>query len=144
MIQIIKTAKPTNFITWIVLVLFTGLLTIGCSKSHDAVTTNSSTIATTTGNWRISLYWDKKDETSNFSGYNFSFNTSGQVTASNGTNTVNGTWTESSTRMTLNFGADPLLSKINNDYLKEEKTTSSIKLKDDNPTKDEKLYFLKN
>ncbi len=45
------------------------------------------------GKWRISKFIDSgTDETGNFTGYNFDFGTSGSVTATNGTNSYNGTW----------------------------------------------------
>ena len=125
----------------ILVTLFTTLQSSTCSN-NDAVVINNT--ATPAGTWRVNLYWDSKDETNKFSGYNFTFATGGQVTATNGINTVTGTWSESSSRLILNFGADVLFSKISHDYLKEEKTIASIKLKDDNPLKDEKLQFVKN
>ncbi|MBK7433142.1 MAG: hypothetical protein IPI66_04015 [Chitinophagaceae bacterium] len=136
-----KTRGINLFLALSLVTLFTTLQSSTCSKSDDVVTNTTGTPA---GTWRVSLYWDSKDETSKFTGYNFTFAAGGQVTATNGASTVTGTWTETSTRMILDFGADPLFSKISDDYLKEEKTSVSIKLKDDNPLKDEKVQFVKN
>lgn len=134
--------KGTNLLLALAMVtFFSTLQSSTCSKSDDMT---SNTTGTPAGTWRIGLYWDTKDETSKFAGYNFTFGSGGQVTASNGSNTVSGTWSEGSSRMVLNFGSDPLFGKISNDFLKEEKTSSSIKLKDDNPLKDEKVQFIKN
>lgn len=45
------------------------------------------------GTWRVTLYDDSgTNETSHFTGYNFTFGTSGTLSATNGTNTYNGTW----------------------------------------------------
>lgn len=45
------------------------------------------------GTWRITRFIDSgTDETNDFSGYNFTFNSSGVLTASNGTNNFSGTW----------------------------------------------------
>lgn len=45
------------------------------------------------GTWRITKFIDSdEDETNNFAGYNFTFGDSGVLTASNGTNTYEGTW----------------------------------------------------
>jgi hypothetical protein len=60
------------------------------------------------------------------------------------TGSVTGSWSESASRLVINFGTDPLLGKLNDDFLKEEKTIASIKLSDDNPLKNEKLQFAKN
>jgi len=45
------------------------------------------------GTWHISKFIDSgTDEAYHFTGYNFSFNSSGVLNASNGTNSYNGTW----------------------------------------------------
>ena len=141
MIQSFKTKGINLFLALSLVTLFTTLQSSTCSKSDDIAPTVSGTPS---GTWRVSLYWDSKDETYKFSGYNFTFTTGGQVTATNGSSTVTGTWIESSSKFTLDFGADPLFSNISDDYLKEEKTASSIKLKDDNPLKDERVQFVRN
>ena len=141
MFQSFKTKGINLFLALSLVTFFTTLQSSTCSKSDDVVTNTTGTPA---GTWRVSLYWDSKDETYKFTGYNFTFFTNGQVTATNGSNIVSGTWSETSSRLTLNFGTDPLFSKISDDYLKEEKTIGSIKLKDDNPLKDEKVQFVKN
>ena len=141
MIQSFKTRGINLFLALALVTFFTTLQSSTCSKSDDIAPTTSGTPA---GTWRISLYWDDKDETYKFSGYNFTFTAGGQVTATNGSSTVTGAWSESSSKFILDFGADPLFSQINDDYLKEEKTASSIKLKDDNPLRDEKVQFVRN
>lgn len=141
MYQSIKTKGINIFLALALVLFFTTLQSASCSKSDDVVTNSTGTPA---GTWRVSLYWDGKDETYKFTGYNFTFSPGGQVSATNGSSTVTGTWSESSSRLILNFGTDPLFSKISDDYLKEEKTNVSIKLKDDNPLKDEKVQFVKN
>ena len=141
MFQSFKTKGINLFLALSLVTFFTTLQSSTCSKSDDVVTNTTGTPA---GTWRVSLYWDSKDETYKFTGYNFTFFTNGQVTATNASNIVSGTWSETSSRLTLNFGTDPLFSKISDDYLKEEKTIASIKLKDDNPLKDEKVQFVKN
>lgn len=45
------------------------------------------------GTWRITNFNDSgENETSDFSGYDFSFNSDGSLVATNGTNTLTGTW----------------------------------------------------
>jgi hypothetical protein len=45
------------------------------------------------GNWVITYFFDTdSDETSNYSGYEFTFGENGVLTASNETNTYTGTW----------------------------------------------------
>lgn len=121
--------------------IFLGLQSFTCSKNDDVV---PITTGTPSGTWRVSLYWDSGDETSKFNGYTFTFMNGGQVTATNGTNTIAGSWSETSTRMSLDFGNDPLFKKISDDYLKLTKNSSTILLKDDNPLKDERVQFSSN
>ncbi len=135
------TTKSFNLLSALILVsLFTTLQSSSCSKDDDVAAIGPAI----SGAWKVSIYWDKKDETSKFTGYSFVFNSGGQVVASKGAVNVNGTWSESSTKLNINFGADPVLSNINKDWLKVEKTATSIKLKDDNSASDERVEFIKN
>ncbi|MCF6224316.1 MAG: hypothetical protein L3J34_11395 [Flavobacteriaceae bacterium] len=69
-----------------------------CSTDDDGSSNNSLQIAQVqsvveSGTWRITNFNDSgQDETSDFTGYNFTFATDGTLTASNGTTTLNGTW----------------------------------------------------
>jgi hypothetical protein len=134
----IKSIKPVAALV----IIFTMLLSSSCSKKDDVAVINSTPAIT--GTYRISFYWDKKDETSNFSGYNFSFNSGGQATATKGGITVKGTWSETSTKFIIDFGTDAVLSDLNDDWQIVEKTATSIKLKDDNPLQDDQVTFTKN
>ncbi len=111
-----------------------------CSKNDDT----AGTTGNITGNWKVSLYWDNSDETAKFSGYSFEFKSTGQVTATKGVSVVTGTWSETSSKLIIDFGTHPLLSELNDDWLRLEKTTTLIKLKDDNPAQDDKLEFVRN
>jgi hypothetical protein len=135
----LKTKAFNLFSALLLVTLFTTLQSSSCSKNDDIAAIGPAVA----GNWTVSLYWDKKDETSKFSGYSFAFNSGGQVIATKGSSSVNGTWGESSTKLSINFGVDPVLSTLNKDWLKEEKTATTIKLKDDNLTKDERVQFIK-
>lgn len=49
------------------------------------------------GTWRVTLYNDSGTvKTSNFTGYNFTFGSGSTLTATNGSNTYNGTWSVTS------------------------------------------------
>lgn len=51
----------------------------------------SATISS--GSWRVTQFIDSgNDHTGNFSGYNFTFNSNGTISATNGGTTHNGTW----------------------------------------------------
>lgn len=123
------------------LLLFIALLPfLSCSKDDD---NNPSNTTPPSGQWRISYYWDEKDETADFTGYTFEFLTGGVMRATRAGVTVNGTWSETSAKLIIDFGADPVLSEINDDWQKTEKTASSIKLKDDNTAQDDELHFVR-
>ncbi len=120
------------------------LLFIAVSCKRESVASNSTT-APLTGTWRINYYWDQKDETSDFAGYYFMFNSGGVLMAHRSSGyTITGTWSETSTKFTINFGNDPVLSELNSEWLKTERSGTVIKLKDDNPSQDDQLHFIKN
>ena len=123
--------------TGLLLLIITSTLLISCSKDDD----NNPTNTPPAGNWAISMYFDTGDETSNFTGYTFSFAANGVVTATNGTNTVTGTWSQTGTKFIVSFGATPVFDDLNDDWLIVEKTSTSIKLKEDNPAQDDRLEF---
>ncbi len=84
------------------IVLLIALTLMGCSKDDNnniIEENNNSTSAervistAQSGSWRISLFSeDGRDETSDFAGYVFNFNSDGTVVATKGNTTVNGTW----------------------------------------------------
>ncbi len=72
---------------------------LSCEKNDDATSIDNQaeiqqlTQLVTTGAWRITSFIDSgNDDTSDFSGYGFSFNSDGMLIAENGSATVNGTW----------------------------------------------------
>lgn len=82
--------------------LFIVAIVSSCSDEDDK-TVNNSVDPTpvinivNNGTWRVTLYEDSSvDETSNFTGYNFSFGAGNVLTATNGTNTYLGTWSVTS------------------------------------------------
>lgn len=72
-----------------------------CSNDDDTVpaTVDPTPVINTVnqGTWRVTLFDDSgTNETSNFTGYNFTFGSSNVLTATNGTNTYTGTWSVTS------------------------------------------------
>lgn len=123
------------------LALFFLVAVASCSNKKED--TPSTLTSIKEGTWRVSYYWDQKDETSNFTGYAFMFGDNGVLMAHKGAAMYTGTWSQTDTKLTLNF-TDPVLSELNNDWLFSEKTNSLIKLKDDNPAQDDQLHLAKN
>jgi len=74
------------------------LIVLSCSSEDTAMVDNSTEIKQITdladsGTWRITNYVDSgNNETNDYTGYNFTFVNGGTLTASNGVNTINGTW----------------------------------------------------
>jgi hypothetical protein len=121
-------------------VLIVSLL-VSCSNKKDEPGTNDPVLLNST--WRVSYYWDKKDETGNFSTYVFMFGNGGIFMAHQGAAMFTGIWGENNGRLNISF-SETNLSKLNNNWLITEKTANSLRLKDDNPQQDDQLYFIKN
>lgn len=93
------------------------------------------------GTWRITYYYDTdQEETSNFNGYNFTFGASNVLTATNGTNNYNGSWsvTDSNSNddsisdldFNISFTAPVQFEELTDDWEIIEKSTTEIRLKD--------------
>ncbi len=117
--------------------IFISFAISSCSKEDN----KNDASAPLSGKWFIQYYWDEKDETVDFSGYIFEFLTNGEVTATNPAGTVTGTWQETSNKFNLNFGSNPVLQELNNDWLKIDRTSSFLHLEEDNPAQDDELHF---
>ena len=136
------------------LLLLCVFLTQSCSRSGDdtvSTTTTAQTQAVSTGTWRVTLFTDSgKDETSDFSGYSFQFNSNGSLTATKGNTTKTGTWSigSSSNKFNIDLGAktdsNKPLGELTDDWRIVSITGSEIKLADDNAASGEALTFSKN
>lgn len=85
------------------------------------------------GGWHVAYFFDKKDETSDFSGYNFTFNDDGAALATKNTTTVNGSWSTENlssggVKLILDFGVTSPLDELNEDWKILEYTDARIKL----------------
>ena len=80
----------------LLLVIVSLLLSVSCNKDNDNLTNNTLKRVQNnvqSGTWRITKFIDSgTDETNHFSGYNFTFNSSGVLNANNGNNNYDGTW----------------------------------------------------
>jgi len=89
----------SNFFYGMLAMLSLTLLSSMCSSDDMEIPNNNSQqimlIENTaeSGFWIISSYVDSgQDETNDFSGYTFTFGNDGTLMATNGTNTISGTW----------------------------------------------------
>ena len=119
------------------------LLFISIASCKKSGTTDEPSVNISDGTWRISYFWDQQDKTSNYSSYYFMFLNGGTFMAHGSSTTITGTWSQTGTRININF-SNPTMSDLNGDWLKTELTNSGIKLKDDSPSQDDQLHFVKN
>ncbi len=118
------------------LLIFSSLL-FSCKKNDTSttLTTTNITSTITTGNWRVTYYWDTDhEETNNFIGYNFVFNSNGTITATKTTSTINGTWStlndDSKIKLILSFASPADFLEISDDWHTIERTDTKIRLQD--------------
>ena len=128
-----KKLKLTAFLS---LLLF---VSIGCSDDDDTSTQVSNpteiTSTVTDGQWGVTLF--KEDDvvqTSNYSGYSFTFEANGELSATNGVITQSGDWstyTDSGyTKLDMMFTAlDGPFEEISEDWRVISRTETKIELK---------------
>jgi hypothetical protein len=114
--------KKLNLINRILFVLLISFSISSCSSDDDNDNSNNTLQETVendtqTGTWRITKFIDSGvDETTDFTGYNFTFNDTGILNASNGTNSFDGTWTISSDGSDLEDLELYILFNLMNDF----------------------------
>lgn len=103
---------------------------VSSCKKDDSPSIVDNTIQQ--GNWKITYFEDNgNDETPHFSGYEFIFSPGGSATASNGSNTVSGTWMtgtdDSQSKLILDFGSTSPFDELNEDWHVLEETSTMIR-----------------
>lgn len=121
--------------------LFLSLPLISCSSDDDSNSGDSSTViaqletSIKSGTWQVSNFVeDGNNQTSNFSGYVFTFGDNGTIVATNGSTTKNGTWNtgtdDSTPKFIMNFSDNNgPFEEISEDWRIENTTASKIDLK---------------
>lgn len=117
-------------------------LAMACEDDNASDTNKTNVINTiTSGSWRITYFYDTdKEETANYTGYKFTFGTSGQLTATNNTNTYTGTWSVTDNNsnddsmddldFNISFTAPPAFEELSDNWDILEMTDTKIKLID--------------
>ncbi len=106
-----------------------------CTKSNDDNVNPDNKVEQVSGNWTVSYFFDSgKDETSDFSGYSFDFNSNGVLTASGNGNTFTGAWWIGSNSSDDDNSSNKLNISITG-------TSNEIRLRDDGDDSDEVLHF---
>ena len=106
------------------------------SQIQNTISTNVQS-----GTWRITLFEDSGvDETNNFTGYNFTFNSSGDLNANNGSTDYNGTWSITNSNsnddnlddldFNINFNLSNNFQDLNDDWDFVSQTATKIELID--------------
>ena len=114
----------------VLLAFSAALFTAACSKSNDDNSTPGGSNPPAAGAWKISYFYDKQDETSNYTGYTFEFKSDGTLVATNGSQTWNGTWStncdDSANKFCIFFNASvpSTLGELEEDWLIIEKNSS--------------------
>ena len=125
--------KATNALVFTMAILVFGLY--ACEKDNSTTDPSNSSTSDIVGQgtWKVTLYNDSgNEETQNFAGYNFTFDSNGTIAAVKNASTVNGTWStgtdDSQNQLILDFGTAVLFSELNEDWVILEKTASKIRL----------------
>jgi hypothetical protein len=124
--------KKTIFI----LFAATLFLYISCTKDDNDTSPISTTTVTNTigsGAWKITYYWDTDhEETTDYSGYNFTFGSGGILTATKTGSAITGSWAtgldDSKTKLILGFSSPASFVEISDDWHVIEITNTKIKL----------------
>lgn len=102
------------------------------NENNDPEDTSEQIQNLTTGNWYLTYYFDDYDETNDFNGYEFTFDTDNTAEATNGSNTVNGTWIiagSNNDNLSLFFGNNNPFDELDEDWSILEITSEVIRLK---------------
>ena len=138
------------------------ILFAACSNS-DTTSDPVADLSTKTNmvmqsNWKVTQYIDSgKDETSDFAGYSFIFNTDGNFTAVASGATYTGSWIlaagsnspddsgnnsdDNLDKLTITISGNKQMDDLNHKWLVEKITATEIWLRDDNVASNELLRF---
>lgn len=101
-------------------------------SDNTVISTNFTTILQS-GTWRITYFFDDTNETSNYSGYNFTFNPSGSISVISGSNSFSGDWDayvdDNEDTLEIDFSASQL-EDLSDDWEIIEFSETQIRLKD--------------
>ena len=139
------------------------IIIASCSK-NDTTSDPAADLAAKTqmviqSDWIVTQLTDSGiDETANFSGYKFKFNTDGTFVAMLSGTTFNGTWVleqgktspddqgnltsdDKLNKLTINIPGNKLMDKLNHKWVADKITATEIWLRDDNVLSNEILRF---
>ena len=139
-----------NSISFIAILLAAMVMTTSCKKEDNSSPDNSGTSIAgtiTTGTWRISYYHESgNDHTSDFSGYTFTFSSSGTMTALHSSGNTMGTWSIDDSNVNefhMSIGSTSPLDALTHGWLITSQSSTEIDMKDDDTSHSEELHFTK-
>ena len=122
---------------------------VSCDPGNN-VASDVSQVASS-GTWRVTLFTDSgNDETTDFSGYSFTFSNGGTITALKNGVSKTGTWSvnTSSNKFIIDLGTkdntNKPLGELTDDWKILSASSTEIRLGDDNTASNEFLTFTKN
>jgi hypothetical protein len=125
-------------------------LLVSCQRRNDDMAGDISQTATS-GTWKVTLFTDSgNNETADFAGYNFEFQTGGIISATKNGTVKTGSWAadNSSNKLIINLGpkdnTNKPLGELTDDWKVISLTANEIKLTDDNAGSNEFVTFTKN
>lgn len=137
-----------------ILVLFSAITFASCSKDDDNDPSGPSAEVATSlkqGTWSITSYSDNGvDKTADYSSFDFTFEASGAVSATNSILTATGTWKtqrdDGKHELDIEFNSPALFEPINEDWEIVSQNATQVSLKDvkDAGTETDLLVFTKN
>lgn len=113
----IKTTPKTpimknKFFYGMLIMLSLALMSFTCSDNDSMNDDNTAEIKqiksnVISGTWKITSFIDSgNDETNHYTGYSFTFNSNGVLSANNGSNLINGTWSLTNSKSDDDSGSD--------------------------------------
>jgi hypothetical protein len=103
----------------------------GKNENQDKPTKQNTETSLTQQAWKVTNFFDEKDETSLFAGYTFQFNRDGSLIASNSSATVTGTWSifnssSGQVKLNLEFSLTEPFDELTDDWEIVESTDNKI------------------
>lgn len=120
-----------------------------CNTNSGSIGNQNFVSILTNGTWYVSYYFDDSDETLNYKGYNFTFNSNQTVMVVKEKNTIAGNWStfvNNSQDIFLLKIEDSKLDELEDDWKITEFTTTKVRLKNKSSSDGatDYLYFTKN
>ena len=120
-----------------------------CNTNSGSVGNQNFVLIVTNGTWHVSYYFDDSDETLDFKGYNFTFNSNGTIMVVKEKNTIAGNWStfvNSGQNIFLLKFDDSKFDDLEDDWKITEFTSTNVRLKnkDASDGATDYLYFTKN